>query len=53
MKRADKSGARFALLIGEEELKNSTVVVKDLRTDAEQQTLTLDELTDWLADVAY
>ncbi len=50
LKRADKSGARFALLLGEDELANNSVTVKDLRTDAEQQTMTLDAVSDWLAE---
>lgn len=45
MKRADKSGARFVLIMGESEVKNAQVTVKDLRSSAEQQTLTFDELT--------
>ena len=35
MKQAAKSGAKFALIIGEDEVKNSTVTVKNLET-AEQ-----------------
>lgn len=53
LKKADKSGARYAVLLGEDELKNGTVAVKDLRTDSEQQQLTLDALADWLADAAF
>lgn len=53
LKRADKSGARFALLLGEDELKNGTVAIKDLRSDSEQQQLTLDALSDWLAQAAF
>ena len=36
MKGADKVGARFALLIGEDELKNDTVWLKDLHSKEEQ-----------------
>ena len=35
MKGADKAGARYALLIGEDELKNGTVWIKDLETKEE------------------
>ena len=35
-KRADRSGARLALVIAEDEAAAGTVVVKDLRSDAEQ-----------------
>ncbi|MDH2999629.1 histidine--tRNA ligase [Chelonobacter oris] len=38
-KRADKSGAAFAVVIGEEEIQNGQLVVKDLRGRNEQQTL--------------
>ena len=36
LKRADKSGADYALLIGEEELAQGVVTVKPLRGGAEQ-----------------
>ncbi len=41
MKGADKAGARYALLIGEDELKNGTVWIKDLETK-EEKTITLE-----------
>lgn len=50
LKRADKSGARFALLLGEDEVANNSVTVKDLRTDAEQQTMSLEAVSEWLAE---
>lgn len=53
LKKADKSGARFALLLGEDELKNGTIAVKDLRQEGEQLSLTFAELTDWLAEVSF
>jgi len=43
-KKADKSGARIALLIGEDEINNHTVSVKPLREDTAQTTVALDEL---------
>ena len=36
MKKADGSGARFAAIIGEEELANGQVSLKDLRGDKGQ-----------------
>ena len=36
MKRADASGARFAVIIGEDELRAGEVSVKPLRTDQPQ-----------------
>lgn len=38
-KKADKSGARFALVLGEEELKTDAIVFKNLREEAPQQLL--------------
>ncbi len=38
-KRADKSGARFALVLGEDEVKNGTISLKWLREEHEQHTL--------------
>lgn len=51
LKRADKSGARIALLLGEDELKNDTIGLKYLRGEAEQQTISLNKLVDELATV--
>jgi len=42
MKGADKANARYALLIGEDELKNATVWLKDLETK-EEKTVFLDD----------
>ncbi len=41
-KRADRSGARFALVVGEDELEQGTITVKDLLGKQEQQTLPLE-----------
>ncbi|MCW8919605.1 MAG: histidine--tRNA ligase [Gammaproteobacteria bacterium] len=38
-KRADKSGARLALILGEEEVSNGTLGIKFLREEREQQSL--------------
>lgn len=50
VKKADKSGARLALLLGEEELDNGTVAVKFLREEREQLTLPREALAKRLAD---
>ncbi len=50
-KRADKSGAKFALVIGESEVQNQQVVVKDLLSGAEQQTLALNDVVEYLKNV--
>ena len=43
MKSADRSGAKFAVILGEEELANSTVVLKNL-VDGSQESLTVESL---------
>jgi histidyl-tRNA synthetase len=49
MKRADRSGALCALIIGDDELASSTVVVKPLRGQRDQEIVALDELQSRLA----
>ncbi|MFZ4668773.1 MAG: histidine--tRNA ligase [Microthrixaceae bacterium] len=44
MKSADRSGARFALLVGEDELAAGQVTVRDLRGDAPQSGVARDEV---------
>ncbi|MEO1767542.1 histidine--tRNA ligase [Thiobacter aerophilum] len=48
MKKADASGARFALIIGEDEMARGVVGVKALREAAEQVQATREELPDLL-----
>jgi histidyl-tRNA synthetase len=48
-KKADKSGARFALILGEDELAARVVGCKPLRDDAEQQNIGWDALAQHLA----
>ena len=43
-KRADKSGATLALVLGESEVQNNQVVVKHLLGEAEQQTIDVDNI---------
>jgi histidyl-tRNA synthetase len=47
-KRADRSGATLALVLGEDELRRGEVTIKPLREDAGQQQLALAELVGWL-----
>jgi histidyl-tRNA synthetase len=47
-KRADKSGAGVALILGDDELANNTVSVKYLREEKPQRTLSQDELKNFL-----
>jgi len=50
MKKADKSGALYALLLGESEIEAGQVTVKDLRGGTEQQTIDQATLVQWLTD---
>jgi histidyl-tRNA synthetase len=43
-KRADKSGARFALVLGDEEAARGVVSLKDLRRDAAQEECAIERL---------
>ena len=43
-KKADKSGAMFAFILGEDELKNNTISMKDLRSKSDQETLSYKDL---------
>jgi histidyl-tRNA synthetase len=47
-KKADKSGAQFALIIGEHEIKTRSISLKNLREDLPQQSLYQDELAEYL-----
>jgi len=47
-KRADKSGARWALILGEEEIRTNTFSLKPLRDEQAQQTLTFEQLHTYL-----
>ena len=38
-KRADKSGARFALILGDDEVKSDTVIIKNLREKNPQENI--------------
>lgn len=49
MKRADRSGARIALIVGEAEISDQTVGIKPLREDAEQISVAWSGLSEALA----
>ena len=49
MKRADKSGARLALILGENEISNQQISVKDLRQEEEQRVMLMTELAGFLS----
>ncbi len=48
-KKADKSGARYALILGDDELAGRVVGCKPLRDDSEQQNIAWDALPERLA----
>jgi histidyl-tRNA synthetase len=45
MKRADRANARLAIIIGDDELKNEHITVKNLQQDVPQITCGLDQLS--------
>ena len=49
-KKADKVSADFALILGEEELNNNQVSIKPLKSQEQQQTLSLDEAIKYFKD---
>jgi histidyl-tRNA synthetase len=51
IKKADKSGAKVALIIGDDEMKNNSVSVKFLRSERGQQTVALDQIQTILGDL--
>ncbi len=46
LRKANKNNCDFAIIIGNEELKNNQVIWKDLREDGDQELLNLNELLD-------
>jgi histidyl-tRNA synthetase len=53
MKRADNSGAAYAVIIGEDEIAQGTAVVKDMRAadgEGTQSTVAFDGIADYLVD---
>ncbi|PKL94988.1 MAG: histidine--tRNA ligase [Gammaproteobacteria bacterium HGW-Gammaproteobacteria-8] len=49
-KRADRSAAALALVLGEDELREGRVTVKFLQQDREQQSVARDHLVAWLRE---
>lgn len=49
MKQANDSGARFALILGENEINNGEIVIKDLRDNTDQMTISQADVSNWLA----
>jgi histidyl-tRNA synthetase len=46
-KRADRSGARLAIVLGEDELRLGQATIKHLRDDTSQEQVALDQLSTW------
>lgn len=46
-KRADRSGASLALVLGEDELNQGHATIKHLRDQSDQQKINLDEIESW------
>ena len=51
MKRADKSGAQVAIIIGEDEIANEAVTIKYLRGQHEQQSMAFSEVPSLLSNL--
>lgn len=47
-KKADKSGARYAFILGEQEFQQQTITIKSLRENTPQVTLPQDSIPDFL-----
>ncbi len=47
-KRADRSGASLALILGEQEMTGARVTIKDLKGERPQQSVARDSLEQWL-----
>jgi histidyl-tRNA synthetase len=50
LRRADRSGAAFAVILGEEEVARREAGLKPLRTGEDQTSVALDDLAITLAD---
>lgn len=50
LKQADRSGASFALLLGDEEVKNNQVTIKPLRGQGDQSAIARAQAVKWAAN---
>jgi histidyl-tRNA synthetase len=53
LKKADKSTASIALILGENEVENGVVAVKFLREDKPQELIALADIVNFLTQVKY
>ena len=51
LKKAIKSNSNYALIVGEQELKDNTIGLKDLSSETEQQTLNIKDLIEQLKNI--
>ena len=49
-KKADKSGAKVALILGDDEISSNSISIKFLREDKPQETVDQGVLSEWLVD---
>ncbi len=52
-RKADKEGAHYAIILGEEELKNQQVTIKPLRDNTPQKTILQSQLVQFLKEIAW
>ncbi len=50
LKRADKSGAAYAVILGDEEVVKNEAGLKPLRTDEDQMNVSLDDLAEIIGE---
>ncbi|MBE8157840.1 MAG: hypothetical protein HAW59_00345, partial [Betaproteobacteria bacterium] len=50
-KKADKAGADFALILGEEEISNNQISLKPLKNQGSQQTMSLEKAINYLENL--
>ena len=51
MKKADKSGAGIALILGDDELEKNVLTLKSLRDNKEQEIIALNDITAYLKNI--
>ena len=51
LKRADKSGAQIALILGDDEITQQSVMVKYLRGQQEQQNVAFEKIPSLLSNL--
>ena len=51
MRRADKSNAEYALILGEQELADGRIGLKPLRSTVDQSSIAFEELAQKLAEL--